>query len=92
MAPASGSWLLTLDRGNSTLDCMLRGPDAENRASLAPESRAELREFLAGRLPGSAVGCSAVQGGLDAVAGHLADLGVEMRLAGRDLPCPLQLC
>ena len=91
MAPASGSWLLTLDRGNSTLDCMLRGADAEDRASLAPESRAELREFLAGRLPGSAVGCSAVQGGLDAVAGHLADLGVEMQLAGRDLPCPLQL-
>ncbi len=92
MSPAaSGSWLLTLDRGNSTLDCMLRGPDTEHRANLTPESRKELREFLAGHLPCSAVGCSAVLGGLDAVARNLADLGVEMQLAGRDLPCPLQL-
>jgi type III pantothenate kinase len=88
---ASGPWLLTLDRGNSTLDCMVRDATAQDRVVLPPERVEELSEFLSGRRPTRAVGVSAVSGGLDRAASRLAELGVELRLAGRDLPCPLQL-
>lgn len=91
MAAASGSRLLTLDRGNSTLDCMLRGVGGEDRESLPAAAADEFSRFLAGRVPDRAVGLTVVPGGLDRVADQLAELGVRLLVAGRDLPCPLQL-
>lgn len=86
----SGPWLLTVDRGNSTLDCMLRGPEID-RARLSTEDISSFERFLAGRRPSSAVGLSVVRRGLDAVEQHLVVLGVQLRIAGRDLPCPLNM-
>lgn len=80
--------LLTLDRGNSTLDAMLHGA-APVRARLAPADG--VAGFLAGRRPGLAVAASVVPGGLDAAAHELRQLGVRFAVAGVDLPCPLPL-
>ena len=87
----SGPWLLPVDRGNSTLDCMIRAGQEVDRTSLSPEDIGGFEGFLAGRRLSCAVGLSVVDRGLDAVAHHLAVLGVELRIAGRDLPCPLNM-
>ncbi len=86
-----GPWLLTVDRGNSTLDCMMRAGPEIDRARLSTEDIGGFERFLAGRRPSSAVGLSVVDRGLDAVEHHLVVLGVELRIAGRDLPCPLNM-
>lgn len=86
----SGPLLLTLDRGNSTLDCMLHGT-APARIALPAESPDGFSRFLAGRRPDRAVGLSVVPAGLDRIAEQLEGLGVPLQLAGSDLPCPLTL-
>lgn len=81
--------LLTLDRGNSTLDCMLHPGGA--RARLDPQGSAALQGFLDGARAERCVAASVVPGGLVQAAQVLAKLGVPMLQAGVDLPCPLQL-
>lgn len=87
--------LLTLDRGNTTLDAMLHGSGApgcaDRRARLLPGDGAALAAFLGGTVPAAAVGATVVPGGLEAAAQKLAELGVALPLAGRELPCPLPL-
>jgi type III pantothenate kinase len=80
--------LLTLDRGNSTLDAMLHG-EGGRRARLDPG--AGLAGFLAGRKPLRCVGSSVVPDGLAAAAQELALASVRLELVGRDLQCPLRL-
>lgn len=80
--------LLTLDRGNSTLDVMLHGP-LPRRARLAPD--AALGAFLAADRPDRCVAASVVPHGIDAVERELRGLGIGVRLVGRDLSCPLPL-
>jgi type III pantothenate kinase len=82
--------LLTLDRGNSTLDAMLHGepPRRERLASADPRA---LLAFLGADLPGLCACATVVPGGLDAAAGQLQDLGCRVLRADRDLPCPLAL-
>jgi type III pantothenate kinase len=82
--------LLTLDRGNSTLDCMLH--DAEGRRERCDSDRSGVvAGFLRGARPTAAVGVSVVPAGLAAAERELAALGVPLRLVGRDLQCPLRL-
>src|SRR5262245_41750250 len=80
--------LLTLDRGNSTLDAMLHG-DGERRQRLDPA--AALRPFLVGSRPSRCIGVSVVPDGLRAVERELQAAGVPLLLVGRDLQCPLPL-
>lgn len=82
--------LLTLDRGNTTLDCMLTGDGGARRRRLDPQDEAGLRAFLAPP-PDAALGCSVVAGGLDRPAALLGERGVPLLVAGRDLPCPLEV-
>lgn len=80
--------LLTLDRGNSTLDAMLHGPGGR-RQRLDPTRG--LASFLASDRPTDCVAVTVVPDGLGAVERELEHLGVRLRLAGRELPCPLPL-
>ena len=83
--------LLTLDRGNSTLDCMLHGAgEPAPRRRLAPDDLAGLRQFLAVR-PTAAVGVTVVTDGLAAATTMLQAQGIPLQLAGTHLPCPLPL-
>lgn len=80
--------LLTLDRGNSTLDAMLHA-DSSRRERLAPG--ASLPAFLGSERPRGAVCASVVPGGLDAVAEELGALGIPVAFAGTTLRCPLAI-
>jgi type III pantothenate kinase len=87
---AMGSVLLTLDRGNTTLDAMWHGVSPARRR-LDPEDGAAVQAFLAHCLPDQVVGLTVVAGGLDRIEDLLAAKGSRMLRAGRDLPCPLIL-
>ena len=91
MSQTGTAALLTLDRGNTTLDCRLvRGPVA-TRARLDPADPAALDGFLAGAEVALAVACCVVPGGLDPVREVLAAHSIPLRIAGEDLPAPLQI-
>lgn len=81
--------LLTVDRGNTTLDCMLHGA-VPRRQRLAPAAGA-LAAWLETERPLAAIGLTVVAGGLDAAQRELAGLGVALRVVGPDVPCPLTL-
>ncbi len=85
------SGLLTVDRGNSTLDCLAHATGHRCRFPAAGGDLAALRAFLAAGAPTRCVAVSVVAGGLDALAAELAVRGVPLQLAGRDLPCPLRI-
>lgn len=87
---SAGLLLLTVDRGNTTLDCRLSDGSTTRRERL-PADAAALRAFLDRSVPAAAVGLSVVERGLDPVREVLEPLGVPLRVAGVDLRCPLQL-
>ena len=80
--------LLTIDRGNSTLDVMLHG-EGGRRARLSPGD--SLDAFLGADLPSAAVAVTVVKGGLDSAVSALRRRGIDVAIAGADLPCPLRL-
>jgi type III pantothenate kinase len=80
--------LLTLDRGNTTLDAMLHGP-LPRRQRLPPD--ASVLGFCGADRPTRCVGVSVVPGGLDGAGAQLLAAGLSLELACRDLPCPLPL-
>lgn len=78
--------LLTLDRGNSTLDAMLHdGARAVRRERLPPGDPAALARFLANARPVAIVALTTVPGGLDG----LGPIAPRLLVAGHDLACPL---
>ena len=88
--------LLTVDRGNTTLDCrlmILRDEQrmAVRRARLSDAGAEALEDFLAGASVHAAAGCTVVAGGLDATVDVLRRRAIDLRIAGRDLPCPLAI-
>lgn len=86
-----GRPLLTIDRGNTTLDCRLASSGAVRRARLDPGDPVAFDRFLAGEIPRAAIALSVVRGGLDSVRSEVARRGVALRVAGEDLPCPLAI-
>ncbi len=80
--------LLTLDRGNTTLDVMLHGTAARRARLVDMES---LPAFLAETRPTCAVAVSVVPGGLDPAMAVLKQMSVPVAVAGVDLRCPLHL-
>ena len=81
--------LLTVDCGNSTIQCLddagrRWGTDAEE-----PDFRG-LASFVGDAEP-RVVAVSVVRAGLDATARAFAELGLGVEVAGVDLPCPLRL-
>ena len=84
--------LLTVDRGNTSLDVMLHGDPPQRWRANASEPAAVLAAI--GALPATmsrAVASTVVAGGLDVLADLLLRRGVRLELAGRELPCPLAL-
>jgi len=82
--------VLTVDRGNSTLDCMVWG-GTPRRARLDPDDEEGLRRFLGADCPARAVGLTVVEGGLQQVRTVLEACGVRLLVAGSDLQVPLRV-
>lgn len=83
--------LLTVDRGNSTLDCLAHGSGERCRFDVAAIDATPLRAFLRRTAPESCIAVTVVSGGLDALRAELGSFAVGVQLAGSDLPCPLPL-
>lgn len=82
----SGAAILTLDLGNTTLDCLWTRGEERDRARLDANADA-LRAWLAGRPVDEVGACSVTTADL----GFVREVcGREPRLAGTDLPCPLR--
>jgi len=83
--------LLTVDCGNSTIDCLRHDDGSRLSFDSGGPDRAPLVAFLL--RPGLArcVGCSVVRDRIAEVETTLAAVGVPLRLAGRDFGCPLAL-
>lgn len=83
--------LLTVDRGNSTLDCLVHGAGRRERFPVGGDLRGPLLDYLAAVRPSRCVAATVVPGGLDVLGELLHSRGIGLRIAGRDLPCPLPL-
>lgn len=85
------SRLLTIDCGNSTIDCMRHDDGARLALAANAESLDGLRALVVGRRLVTCVAVSVVRHALDPVRALLATYGITMRVAGEDVPCPLPL-
>lgn len=85
--PAAAAALVTVDCGNSTIDC-LRHVDGA-RARLRRDQADQLATFFAGA--GRIVAVSVVPDALATVREVAGRLGVPLACAGVDVPCPLRI-
>lgn len=83
---------LTVDRGHTTLDCMLhRGETALLRARLDPQDAAGIERFVAREPVAVVAAASVVPEGLDLVQRWARRRDLPFLLAGRELSCPLAI-
>lgn len=83
--------LLTIDCGNSTLDCLRHADGARLRLPSDGTDLSLLGGLVEGRRIRRCVAASVVANGLTAVLPFLARCGIGVRVAGIDLHCPLRL-
>jgi type III pantothenate kinase len=83
--------LVTIDCGNSTIDCRRADSGARSRVAYGAGAAGEVRGFLLSELPESIVVVSVVRSALDVVRSVAAELGVPAAVAGIDIPCPLRI-
>lgn len=83
--------LLTVDCGNSTLDCLRHDDGARVAWDRHGGDDAPLRALLEDAAVRCAYGCSVVRDGLAAVEERLRATGAPLRIAGRDFGYPLRL-
>ncbi|MCB9870224.1 MAG: type III pantothenate kinase [Planctomycetes bacterium] len=81
--------LLTVDCGNSTLDCMVHDDEPAHRSQLGHTDRGALAALLE-RAPCAIAATSNVAGGLDTLAALAAERRIPFAVAGHQLPCPLE--
>lgn len=91
MVPLTLSGLLTVDCGNTTLDCMRHDDGVRLVVEAAGHDSVALRAFLRHEGIHLALASSVVREGLAEVEAALADRGVPLRIAGRDFGYPLAL-
>lgn len=85
--------LLTVDCGNSTVDCFCHATGRRLRIAVADggHGMAPLAAFVRETRPGRCAALAVVPGALGRLAELLLELHVSLRIAGRELPCPLPL-
>ncbi|MFO1051384.1 MAG: type III pantothenate kinase [Planctomycetota bacterium] len=83
--------VLTIDRGNSTLDCRVHAAGLARRERLDPADASAFAAFLGDLHIDRAAGCSVVARGLDLARTELHRRGVRLRVAGAELICPLSI-
>lgn len=83
--------LLTVDCGNSTIDCFDHASGRRERFDAHRDAWPRLAAFLAEVRPLRCVAVSVVAVGLDGVVSWLGAHGIPLRLVGRDVACPLPL-
>ncbi len=83
--------IVTVDCGNSTIDCLAHGSGARRRIQRGAGVPAELRDFLRRAAPSRLLVASVVPASLEQVREVAAGIGVAIAVAGVDLPCPLRL-
>jgi len=83
--------LLTIDCGNSTIDCMRHRDGARLALATGAPDLDRLRGFVRDQRLAACVAVSVVRGAFDAVRAVLAANQITSRIAGVDLPCPLPL-
>lgn len=83
--------IVTIDCGNSTIDCLAQASGARRRVQRGMDATADLRDFLRRASPSRLVVASVVPASLAQVRDVAAGLGVALAVAGDDLPCPLRI-
>src|SRR5262245_56164455 len=85
--------LLTVDCGNSTVDCLGHAAGRRLRIGSADGSDEwpRLAEFVRELRPARCAAVAVVPASLDRLTELLRSLRVPLRVAGRELPCPLPL-
>ena len=83
--------LLTVDCGNSTIDCLRHRDRARLRLPTRRPDLAALAQFVRDQSLDRCVAATVVDGALDPVAATLAVNSIPLRIAGKDLRCPLRL-
>lgn len=90
MSPTAAG-LLTIDCGNSTLDCLRHADGARLVLPAGAVDRTALRQLVAHPAVRSAYACTVVSDGLRELEPLLAARGAPLRVAGRDFTYPLRL-
>lgn len=83
--------LLTIDCGNSTIDCLRHVDGVRLRLSVNGLEKASLAAFLAASVPARILGVSVSARALGVLESALAPTGGRLELAGRELCCPLAI-
>lgn len=83
--------LLTIDCGNSTLDCLDHATGRRLRVEAGADPGPMLQEFVGASLPDRCVAVSVVAAGLEGLDAWLRVRAIPLLVAGRELPCPLPL-
>lgn len=89
MHPVAG--LLTVDCGNSTIDCLRQEDGVRLREDARATSLPALRALLGSPRVSRCLAVSVAPSALAAVAEVLRGSGVALQVAGVDVPCPLRL-
>jgi len=89
--PRVPAQLLTVDRGNSTIDCFDHATGCRERVLVHGDAESLLARFLDSAKPARCVAVTVVADGLAQLATLLQDREVPLQVVGRDVHCPLPL-
>jgi type III pantothenate kinase len=87
----SKAGLLTVDRGNSTIDCLFHADGARLRLPTHERELGPLRAWLGERTVARCLLASVVTVEADQLRGLLQAVSQRVELVGLDLPCPLRV-
>jgi type III pantothenate kinase len=83
--------ILTVDCGNSTLDCIDHASGRRVRLESHADPARELSALCGAQMPERCCAVSVVDGGLARLSAWLSARAIPLLVAGRDVPCPLPL-
>lgn len=89
--PESTRRLLTVDRGNSTFDCLDHDHRVRRRFGVDTAGEAAAVQFVVATKPTVCIAATVVRSGLRPLIDALANEGCPLLEAGVDLTCPLEI-